>query len=114
MNKHTNLVVPHQVAHRIKHAIAVVAGKRNRLMVKNANKSWIAAFVGHGRPALVIDSRQKKHVSTFDERLMLRRNFGKHQTFFDIVSKPPRVEALLQRAMDGSIQSAHVSPPNCK
>src|SRR5689334_22840059 len=101
--QHANLAIPHEVAHGIEHAVAVVAGKRDRLVVKNANKPWVAALVGHCGSALVIDGREEKHIPTFDERLMLTGNFCKHHTFFDIVSKPSRVEALLQRAMNRSI-----------
>src|SRR5262245_27474802 len=112
--QHANLAIPHQIAHGIEHAVAVVAGKRDRLIVNNANKPRVAALVRHSWSALVIDSREEKHIPTFDERLMLRRNFRKHVTFFDIVSKPSCVEALLQRAMVGSILTAHRHFPYCK
>src|SRR6266404_3740391 len=74
--QHANLAIPHQVAHRIEHAVAVVAGKRDRLIVKNANKPWVAALIGHSRSALVIDSREEKHIPTFDERLHINHSCG--------------------------------------
>src|SRR5262249_1820287 len=46
-------------------------------------------------------------VATFDERLVLGWNFGEHNARFGIVGKPARAEAILQCAMQRSIQSAH-------
>ena len=58
-------------------------------IVKNANKPWVAALVGHSRSASVIDSREEKHIPTFDERVYAPADFCKHHTFFDIVSRKP-------------------------
>src|SRR6516225_5435897 len=94
--QHADVVVSKQITHRIKHAVAIVAGKRDGFAVDYANESWIAALVRDSRPALVIDGRQKEHVTAFDKRLVLWWNLGEHHARFDIVSKPPRVEAILQ------------------
>jgi len=44
----------------------------------------------------VIDRRQKEHVAAFDERFVLRGNFGEHDARLGIVGKPARLEAVLQ------------------
>jgi hypothetical protein len=56
----------------------------------------------------MINGRQKEHVAAFNERLMLGLDFGEHYARFDIVGKPPCIEAVLQRTMDRSIQPAHL------
>jgi hypothetical protein len=94
--QHADLRVPEQVTHGIKHAVAVVAGKRNSLAVEDANEPRIATLLRDRGSALVIYGRQKEHLAAFDERLVLWRNFRQHHAFFNIVSKPPCVEALLQ------------------
>jgi hypothetical protein len=52
--QHAHLGVPDQVTHRIEHAVAVIAGKREGLAAEDANESWIAALVGDSRSSLVI------------------------------------------------------------
>ena len=56
----------------------------------------------------MINGRQKEHVAAFNERLMLGRDFGEHHARFNIVGKPPCIEAVLQYTVDRSIQSAHL------
>ena len=84
--QHADMRVPEQITHGIEHAVAVVAGKRNSLAVEDANEPRIATLVGDSRSSLVIYGRQKEHLTAFDERLVLWRNFRQHHTFFNVVS----------------------------
>ena len=94
--QHADLEVPEQVTHRIEHAVAIIARKCDGLTVENANEPWIAALVGDSGSTLVIYGRQKEHVTAFDECFVLSRNLCQHHARFNVVSKPPRVEAVLQ------------------
>jgi hypothetical protein len=53
-------------------------------------------LVGDSGSTLVIYGRQKEHVTAFDERFVLSRNLCQHHARLNVVSKPPRVEAVLQ------------------
>ena len=66
------------------------------LTVENANEPRIAALVGDSGSTLVIYGRQKEHVTAFDERFVRSRNLCQHHARLNVVSKPPRVEAVLQ------------------
>jgi len=94
--EHADLLIPEQVTHRIEHAVAIVTGKDDRLVIDNTNKAGIAALIGHCWSTLMINGRQKEHIAAFNERLMLGRDFGEYDARFDIVGKPPRIEAVLQ------------------
>jgi len=72
--QHADLRVPEQVTHGIKHAVAVVAGKRNSLAVEDANEPRIATRISDRVSALVTYGPQKEHLASFDERLVLWRN----------------------------------------
>jgi hypothetical protein len=43
----------------------------------------------------MVYGRQKEHVARFNERLVFGRDFGEHHARFDIVGKPPCIEAVL-------------------
>jgi hypothetical protein len=94
--EHADLRISKQITHRIEHAVTIVTRKDDGLTIDNANKPGIAALLGHGWSALMINARQKEHVAAFNERLMLGREFGEHHARFDIVGKPPCIEAVLQ------------------
>jgi hypothetical protein len=70
--------------------------KCDGLTVEDPNEPRIAALVGDSGSTLVIYGRQKEHVTAFDERLVLSRNLCQHHARLNVVSKPPRVEAVLQ------------------
>jgi hypothetical protein len=93
---HADLGVPEQVTHRIEHAVAIVARNCDGLTVENANEPRIAAPVGDSGSTLVIYGRQKEHVTAFDERFVLSRNLCQHHARLNVLSKSPRVEAVLQ------------------
>jgi hypothetical protein len=105
-----DLVVADKIAHRIEHAVAIVGGERQRLAIEHAHKTRFAAFVGHRRPALVIDGGEPEHVAALDERLVLRRDLGVEHAVLDVVGQPPHVETILQRAMIWTVKPAHAPP----
>src|SRR5262249_45872258 len=100
--------VPHEIAHGIEHAVAVVTGERDGLGIEHADEARVAALVRHRRSALVIDAGEKEHVAALDEGAMLRRNLGLDDAALDAVGEPAGVETVLQLAMARAVQSAHI------
>ena len=60
--EHADLRISKQVTHRIEHAVTVVTRKGDDLTIDNTNKPGIAALIGHGWSALMINGRQKERV----------------------------------------------------
>src|SRR5262245_14041177 len=109
----SDLVVPGDVAHRIEHAVAVVAGKRDRPVVEHPHESDVAALVGDGRPPLMVDARKPEHVPAFDEGLVSLADLGFDRSLFEAIGEPAGIEAILKRAVVRSVYSAHDEPLLC-
>ena len=58
----SHLAVGTDVSHRQKHAVAVIAGKGEGVFIHHPHEALVAAFVGDGRSALVINGAEKKQI----------------------------------------------------
>ena len=97
-----------QISHRDVHAVPVVVGERDRLLVHDAHESGLAALVRAVRAALFVRRRDEEHVDVLDERRVVLADEVVEQDLFDAVRDPPRVEPVLQLAAAVVIDDAHV------
>ena len=98
------------IAQRQKHAVAVVYRENQLTGAHDANETWSATFVGHGRPPARIHGGQEEHGQAFNERLVVRLEFSvRHR--FQTVGQPPAVMLVLEGSMRLVIELAQGPPP---
>ena len=95
------------VAHRIEHAVAVVAGEGDGAFVHDFYEAGIAALVGTGRKAAGVDCRQEEHVAALDEGLLVVRHFRMDDELFGGIRDAPGVEHVLECALRRGVKLAH-------
>ena len=66
-----HLRVRQQVPHREEHAVAVVAGERDRVLVEHLDEARIAALVRALRRPVLVRGREEEHVARLDERAVV-------------------------------------------
>lgn len=99
------------VSHRQVHAIAVVVGERERRIIDDGDEARVATFVRACRLAGRVDTGEKEHVETLDERLVIRGEAIMHLHFRETVREPARVEMVLQLAAPRRVHVRHTLPP---
>ncbi len=55
----------------------------------------------------MVDRGEPEHVAGLDEGLVLGDNLSPDDPVFDVVGEPAGIEAVLQRAVLGAVESAH-------
>src|ERR1700682_4585040 len=99
----------HHVAHRKKHAVAVVVRERQGDRIDNANETGFASFVRAARLTGLVGRGEKEHVERLDECLVGISDTVDDQSLLDAVSKPASVEAVLQLAAALMIETSYMS-----
>jgi len=102
-----DLGVDEQVPERQEHAVAVVAGERDRVLVQNAHEAGIPALVRAVRPALLVGRRDEQHVDALDERAVAVVDEVTDLALLEPVGQPARVEAVLQGAAALVVEPGH-------
>ena len=86
------------VPHREIHAVAVVAGERDRVLVEDAHEARAAALVRALGLSVAIGSGEEEHVARLDEGAVVVVDPVVHDSLLDAVGEPARVEAILETA----------------
>src|SRR4051812_45180588 len=90
--------VDQDVARGQVHAVAVVAGKGQRVRVQHTDEARLAALVGAGRPALGVGCREEEHVAVLDEPAVRLADGVADEQRVDPLGQGLGVEAILQEA----------------
>jgi hypothetical protein len=91
--------VDEHVARREIHAVAVVAGERDRPLVEDADEAGVAALVRAVGPAVGVGGGHEDHVAALDERpVVLVDRSPRDELLVDAVREPARVETILEAA----------------
>src|ERR1700724_487505 len=98
----------HDVAHRKKHAVAVVVGERQGDRIEHANEAGLAALVRAARLTGLVGRCKKEHVDRLDESLVGASDTIAHQPLLDAISEAASVEAVLQLSAALMIEITHV------
>jgi len=96
-----------QVPDREVHAIAVVVGERERVLVEDRDEAWVAPLVGALRAPVGVGGREEEHVHPLDERAVLGRDRVVDLDLLEAVGQAPRVEAILQLAGAVVVELVH-------
>src|ERR1700674_2165753 len=84
------------VAHRKKHAVAVVVRERQGDRIDDANETGLAALVRAAWLTGLVGRGEKEHVERLDECLVGFSDTMDDQPLLDAISEPAGVEAVLQ------------------
>src|SRR5256885_16774832 len=99
----------HDVAHRKKHAVAVVVRKRQGDRIDDANEAGLAALIRAARLTGLVGGSEKEHVERLDECLVGVSDAIDHQPLLDAISEAAGVKAVLQLAAALMIEITHMS-----
>src|ERR1700681_238205 len=97
------------VAHRKKHAVAVVVREHQGDRINDANEAGVAALVRAARLTYLVGRGEKEHVERLDECLVGVSDTIDDQPLLDPISEAAGVEAVLQLAAALMIEITHVS-----
>src|SRR6202049_5368726 len=97
------------VAHRKKHAVAVVVRERQGDRIDDANETGLAALVRAAWLTGLVGGGEKEHVERLDESLVGVSDTIDHQPLLDAIREPAGVEAVLQLAAALMIEITHVN-----
>ena len=89
--------VDEQVPERQVHAVSVVAGEREVVLVEHAHEPRLAALVGALRAAFGVSRCEEEHVEALDESLALGGDPvpARLEALVESVGKAARVELIL-------------------
>ena len=93
-----HLRVREQVPHREEHAVAVVAGESDRVLVEHLDEARIAALVRALRRPVLVRGREEEHVARLDEGAVVGVDRVPDDALLEPVGEAARVEAVLEAA----------------
>ena len=95
------------VAHGEIHAISVVVGKGEGLVIDHGHEARVSSLVGAGRLSCGIDGCEKEHVEAFDEGPVFTSEAVMDRHLLETVGEAAGIEAILQLASGGRIKGRH-------
>src|ERR1700731_3675702 len=96
------------VAHRKKHAVAVVVRERQGDRVDDADEAGLAALVRTAWLTRLVGGGEKEHVERLDESLVGVSDTIDDQPLLDAISEAASVEAVLELSAAPMIEITHV------
>ena len=96
MKSRPDLRVDEQVAEALEHAVAVVAGERERRLVDHADESGPPALVRAVRAALRVGGGEEEHRPALDEGAVVVGEDAVDDLLDHAVGEPARLESILE------------------